>query len=70
MILIELSPISLTDLGFDFVEVFSFFSEKSFDCYSLQDGRIIKVDLEWLTNTLKISEYIDVIFSKKNLTIE
>ena len=67
MILIELSPIALTDLGFDFEEVFSFFSEKSFDCYSLQDGRIIKVDLEWLTNTLKIFDYIDVIFSKKNL---
>ena len=53
MILIELSPIALADLGFNFEEVFDFFSDRDFDCYSLQDGRIIKVDLEWLTNILR-----------------
>ena len=65
-ILIELSPIALGDLGFNFEEIFDFFSDRDFGCYSLQDGRIIKVDLEWLTNILEISEYIDVIFSKKS----
>ena len=41
MVLIELAPTALTDLGFKFEESFSFFSQRGFDCYSLQDSNII-----------------------------
>lgn len=67
IILIEISPIALTDLGFNFEEIYSFFSLRSFDCYSLQDSHIVKIDIKRLTNIIRISEYIDVIFTKQNL---
>ena len=68
MVLIELAPTALTDLGFKFEEIFSFFSQRGFDCYSLQDSNIIKIDIKRLTNILKYFEYIDVIFTKQILT--